>query len=203
MIVELHRKERIIFTAIDVINELGVQALSTKRVAALEGISESTVFKHFSSKSKLLQGVLDYYKKYDLDLTESTNIMHYKGLESIRFLIRNYLNYYENYPAITAITQGLEEFRYSDELVELVDDIVGQRHRAIAELILEAQSDKVISSGVIPEIAAELIWGGITGCIRNWRSSNFTYSLVERGEIYLEYMIGGMVKCEMHSNSKS
>ncbi len=193
MVTLLHRKDRIIITAIEVINEMGVQSLSTKRIASCEGIAESTVFKHFSNKNEILLGVLHYYQKYDHDLIRSVKVMGITGLAGVRYLISNYLSYYENYHAITAITQGLEEMRYTADLKDIVDAIIFQRQQALADLIQEARENGEVADFIIPSIAGDLIWSGITGCIRMWRTDQYVYSLVERGAVYLDYMIGGII----------
>jgi AcrR family transcriptional regulator len=53
----LHRRERIILTAIDIINELGIQGLSIREVAKREAIATSSIFSHFKSKNELILAV--------------------------------------------------------------------------------------------------------------------------------------------------
>jgi AcrR family transcriptional regulator len=74
MVDSLHRKDRLILTTIDIIDELGIQSLSTREIAKREGVSEATLFRHFKSKNDLLAAVLEYYSKFDDDIYQTTGI---------------------------------------------------------------------------------------------------------------------------------
>ncbi|HWQ42004.1 MAG TPA: helix-turn-helix domain-containing protein [Desulfosporosinus sp.] len=50
---------------IEVIDEQGLQGLTTREVAKKQDISESTIFKHYKSKNELILAVLDYFSQYD------------------------------------------------------------------------------------------------------------------------------------------
>ena len=70
--IELIHRERLVITAIDLIDEKGFQGLSTREVAKRERISEATVFKHFQSKKELIIAVLRHTSQYDEAIAEAT-----------------------------------------------------------------------------------------------------------------------------------
>lgn len=176
----IHRKEKIIYTAIDVINELGVQALSTKKIAQKESIAESTIFKHFSSKTELLSAVLDFYSQYDDDIKETIRVNSMTGLNALKFCLNSYLRYYENYPAITSITQGLDEMRYIEGLQDKVVSISQKRFDTFRMIIAKAQSEGVLPLDFSDETYADAILGAINGVIRKWRMENYSFDLFKR-----------------------
>jgi len=90
----LHRKERIILTTIDVINEYGIQGISTREVAKRQGITEAAVFKHFPRKVDLLNAVLDFYAQYDKDISMSS-LQQKDYLQAIFYFVTRYAEYYE------------------------------------------------------------------------------------------------------------
>ncbi len=177
MIDLVHRKERITFTAIDVMNELGVQALSTKKIAQYENISESTVFKHFKNKNDILIAVLAYYSKYDQDIRESLKLRAISGVDGIEYIVNAYITYYENYPAITAIDQGLFEMRYNEALRPMVDKIISGRFDALTVLIAESQHKNELNSSISEELLANIILGTLNNIISRWRMKNYQFSL--------------------------
>src|SRR5690554_3673662 len=103
----LHRKDSIVLTTIDVINEYGIQGVSTREVAKREGISEAAVFKHFHRKSELIHAVIDYYAQNDYQIMAATR-MQTDPKGAILFYVAAYADYFENYPQITAITLSYE-----------------------------------------------------------------------------------------------
>lgn len=186
----IHRKEKIIFTAIEAINESGVQSLSTKKVAQMEGIAESTIFKHFKSKAEILSAVLDFYSQYDEDIIETIKINSIKGLPALKYFLDSYLRYYENYPAITAITQGLSEMRYIEELAGKVERILNNRTQCLLRIVREAQIESEISSRYDATTYVDAIMGSINGIIRTWRMEDMGFDLYSRCQNAVILIIG-------------
>lgn len=175
----LHRKDRLIITTVDLINELGLQGLTTREIAKREGVSEATLFRHYRNKNELLAAVLDYYTRFDEDIFETTKLNDLKPLEAIRFLIGSTVEYYENYPAITAITQLMDILQYEPDLSDKIRTIIFTKSQSIKQLIDEAK----ISGELRPDIDSEELSDIITGTLKEiclkWRISR-SFSLKER-----------------------
>lgn len=176
----IHRREKIIYRAIDVINELGVQALSTKRIAQHEHIAESTIFKHFKSKTEILAAVIDFYSQYDSDLEESIQIKGLKGVEALLFLTQSHVRYYENYPAITSITQGLDEMRYIEGLSDKVIEVINKRRSCVRKIIEEGIALGEISQAYDSTTFVDAIMGSINGIVRRWRMEAYSFGLSDQ-----------------------
>lgn len=175
----LHRKETLVFTTIDVINEFGVQGVSTKEVAKRQGIAESTIFKHYKSKNELLLAVLDYYAQYDSDIFISAKDKINNPLEAIIFLLKAYTEYYENYPAITAITQAYDVMACDPELGERVKSIYSIRILFMKELVEAAVYAGQLDPNTDPEKLTDIIWGTSTAICLKWRFSGYGFPLKE------------------------
>ncbi|MCX7921995.1 MAG: TetR/AcrR family transcriptional regulator [Clostridia bacterium] len=175
----LHRKESIIFTTIDVINEFGVQGTSTREIAKRQGISEATIFKHFKTKNELLSAVLDCYSQYDPDIITTTRIKLNNPKEAINFFVNSYSEYYENYPAITAITQSYDILACDPELGEKIRGIFLRRIDFIMEVIEEAQKVGQISNSTDAEKLAYTIYGTCKTICLKWRFSQYNFPLKE------------------------
>lgn len=173
----LHRREKIIFRAIDVMDEVGVQGLSTKKIAQKEKIAESTIFKHFKSKTDILKAVLDFYAQYDSDIEASIKLKKINGLQALKFYLKSYLVYYENYPAITVITQSLEEMGYLEDLKVTIQSINAFRRNALLKIINEMLDSKVIPNSYNAETYVDAVYGTINSLIRRWRMEAFSFDL--------------------------
>jgi AcrR family transcriptional regulator len=173
----LHRKERLILTTIDVINEMGIQSLSTREIAKRQGVSEATLFRHFKSKNELLIAVLDFYSKFDSDIAESINLKQLSPRESIEFWVNSYVEYYENYPAITSIMQIYEVLASDNLLVDKIKSILNFRSNILIQLFDNAKA----AGAIAPEADSKKLTDTISGYIRincfNWRLAGFSYSL--------------------------
>jgi AcrR family transcriptional regulator len=176
----LHRKERVILTAIDIIDELGIQGLSTKEIAKRQKISEGTLFRHFRSKTEIIAAVLDYYSKYDADIFQSIKLKKLSSKEAILYVIEAFATYYENYPAITAIMQLYSVLSYDAVLAEKIKTITSSRVNLMREVIKEGQLTGQIKPDVDGELLVEILNGTFAWSCLRWRLSGYSFPLRER-----------------------
>lgn len=189
---KLHRKESLIITAIDIIDELGIQGLSTREIARREGVSEATLFRHYSNKKELLRAVLDYFCKFDYDIFQSAELMKLKPCDSIRFFVKLSVEYYENYPAITSIMQVFEAVRYESDLEEKIKEILNNRTGFIKQLIEKAKEEGELSKDINSEDLADLISGLCREICLKWRINDRNFSLKERTMETLDMVLNSL-----------
>lgn len=176
----LSRKISIILATIDVIDEFGISNLSTREVARRVGISEPAIFRHFKTKGDLLLAVLDHFANYDNDIMLSIKAKELRPLEAISFFIEVYATYYENYPAITAITQNYEVLRCDPYLSQKIQGIFSTRKNFMAEMIKKAQTDGEIIESANYEGLSTTIMGISREYCLSWRMNGYVFSLKER-----------------------
>lgn len=189
---KLHRKESLIITAIDIIDELGIQGLSTREIARREGVSEATLFRHYRNKKELLRAVLDYFCKFDYDIFQSAELMKLKPCDSIRFFVKLSVEYYENYPAITSIMQVFEAVRYESDLEEKIKEILNNRTGFIKQLIEKAKEEGELSKDINSEDLADLISGLCREICLKWRINDRNFSLKERTMETLDMVLNSL-----------
>ncbi|MFZ5986044.1 MAG: TetR/AcrR family transcriptional regulator [Bacillota bacterium] len=175
----LHRKETIIFTAIDVINEFGIQNVSTKEIAKRLCISEATIFKHYKTKNDLLLAVLDHYSQYDSDIFASSRERMENPLEALKFYVKAYIEYYENYPSITAITLAYDIMACDPELGDKIKGIFFKRTSFLRELVEAAKKADQFHPDTDTEKLADIILGSIRLICLKWRLNQYSFSLKE------------------------
>lgn len=176
----ISRKESIILTTIDVINELGIQGLSTREVSKREGISNSSLFNHFKSKGELLQSVLDHYEQYDYAIFQTIKSKGLKSKEAIKYFFNSFFTYYENYPAITAIIQIYDVLRFEIGLSEKVESILNNRETYLKEMLEEAQAQGELRADISSECISDVMFGTAKTILLKWRRSGYDFSLRER-----------------------
>ncbi|MDF2592112.1 MAG: transcriptional regulator TetR family [Clostridia bacterium] len=173
----LHRKDSLILTTVDVMNELGIQGLSTREIAKRQGVSEATLFRHFKSKNELLIAVLDYYSQFDSDIAKSTEMKQLSAREAIEFWINSYVEYFENYPAITAINQAYDVLASDEALAVKIKEIFNYRRNMLKTLIDRAKQAGEIKHEIESENLTDIILGHKNYNCLKWRLDNFSFSL--------------------------
>jgi len=148
-------------------------------VAKRQGISESTIFKHYKSKNELILAVLEYFSQYDQAIIESLGLKEFKPTEAIIYFVEAYVTYYENYPEITAITLSYEGLMHEVELCDDVKRIFAKRVNTIHSLIEDAKRQNEILKEVDTECLVDLIIGLERVVVLRWRFENYKFSLKE------------------------
>lgn len=176
----LHRKDKLVISAIEIIDELGIQGLSTREIAKRQNISDATLFRHFKSKNDLLIAILDFFTKFDEDIFQTAIIKNLKPFEAITFIMGSVAEYYENYPAITAVTQMLDVLRYESGLTDKVREIFDRRLNMIVQLIDKAKEAGELKSDFDSENLALLITGTFREICLMWRIHGKEFALKEK-----------------------
>lgn len=187
----LHTKESLILSTIVVISEHGLQGLTTREVAKRQGISESTIFKHYRNKNELILAVLEYFAQYDQAIIESLGLKELKPIAAITYFVEAYVTYYENYPEITAITLSYEGLVHEVELSDVVKRIFARRINTIQSLIEDAKLQNEISKDVDTESLTDLIIGLERAVILRWRLNSYNFSLKDHTLTALEMLLKG------------
>lgn len=165
----IHRKERIILDTIDEIDRSGIQSVSTKEIAKRQGVSERIIFKYFPRKNDLILAVLDYFTKFDNAIAETARTKNMKPREAITYFMDSFSAYYENYPAITAITQSYDVLRHDPEFIEKVESILNGRTEFIKSVVENAKSMGEIGAETDSEALADIIMGFFNRACLKWR----------------------------------
>lgn len=173
----LHRKDSLILTAIEILEELGIQGLSTREIARRQGVSEATLFRHYKTKNDLLLAVLDYESKYDSDIIASVRLKKLGLRDSIIYYINSFAEYYENYPAVTAISQAYDVLASDPFLAGKIKESFFTRISFLQEIVTDAREKGEISDEIDGKKFSFLIWGAFRSICLNWRFLNYSFPL--------------------------
>lgn len=176
----IHRREGIIISTIEAINEVGLQNLSTKIIAKKEGVSEGTLFRHFKNKTEIMIAVLDHFSQFDDAIIEASENKNLSPVDTITYFITAYAEYYENYPAITTLVQAYDTLVYEEGLSEKVRSILNKRSNFLLRTIDKGKEEGFLRKEVKTELIEDLITGAFREICLKWRLSNFTFSIKER-----------------------
>lgn len=185
----LHRKEQLILTAIEIIDEIGIQRLTTREIAKRQQISEATIFRHFKNKNELLVAVLDYFVQFDTEILQLTKQRNLHPTEALVFLISSYSERYESYPAVASIFLVFHVLLNEPELSDKIKDIQTQRIADIERLIEEAAKAGELLKDVDSNVIAVMVYGSFREICLNWKISNYNFSLRERSISALEILL--------------
>ncbi|WHH61379.1 TetR/AcrR family transcriptional regulator [Petroclostridium sp. X23] len=176
----IKRKEGIILTAIEIIDELGFQGLSTREIAKRQEIAEGTLYKHYRSKKEIILAVLDYYSMFDVDIKQTIEMNRFSAKDSITYFITRFAEYYESYPAMTSILQSYEVLKNEAGIAHRIIEIFELRSNLITYLIERGIKDGEIRPNVDSESLSDIILGTFRAITLKWRIRKYSFPLKER-----------------------
>ena len=109
--------------------------------------------------------------------------------ESILFLVKSSAEYYENYPAITAIMQMFDVLRYETGLRDKVTEILNKRYEIMKSLIEDAQSNGELREDLDGEELSNLILGYYREICLRWRFEEKSFSLKDKTLSVIERLL--------------
>lgn len=188
----LPRKDAIILSAIEIIDELGLQSLSTKELAARQGIAESALYRHFKNKDAIILEVLAYFSKFDNAILNSAKQVP-SAKAQIMYVITGFVEYYENFQAITALLFSYETLcRYNQETCEKMEEIFYNRFQAIVEKVAAGQQSGEFTTEYTPEEFADIILGTCRAVILRWRMGRYNFALKDSVLTVLNKLLTGI-----------
>ena len=176
----ISRKDRIIISTIELIDEVGFQGLTIKKICKRQEFTEGSLYKHFRSKDEIILGVLDYYSKFDEDIKHTIDMNRFSSKESIIYFITRLAEYYENYPAMTAILNSYETLRNEAGIARKSMEILEFRYDLMRNLIEEGIKTGEFQQGIDSEILSDIIWGSCSAITLRWRMKQHNFKLKDK-----------------------
>lgn len=176
----LKRKERIIISAIEILDESGCAGLTTKEIARREGISEPAIYRHFDSKLDIVLAILDRFAAFDQVIRNTIREQGMGSQEALTYYLESYAVYYQNYPQITTIMFSWDLFRYEETTNRKMMEILNRRHDFIKGILFQGQSSGVFAADVSADTLADIVLGQIMSATYWWKINNSAYDLKGR-----------------------
>lgn len=168
----INRKDRIIASAIEIINEAGLASLTTKTLAMKENMSESLLYRYFGGIDEVLVEVVDTYTKFDkamLATIEAKSILHF---DKVLELFRTLSTYYAGYSDMAAIVLNYEELLHNVNTRETIAQCIKIRTEFVRkELQLAMEQGEIIDCFSAEELAC-MFFGTMERDLLNRRIEN-------------------------------
>lgn len=176
------RQIEIINAATELINQGGIQQLTTKALAEKMGFSEPAIYRHFKNKTDILSSVLNYFgmglKTKMIELIQS----EVNGIEKLKQIIDFQFEHFSNHPAIVMVIFAETSFQYEEKLSKAVHNILTNKKERVEKIIEIGQLDGSIRSDVNVGQLATIFMGSMRFTILQWRLNDYGQNLRKEGE---------------------
>ena len=155
----ISKKDRIISTAIEIICESGLSALTTRNIAIKENMSEALLYKYYGDVDEVLQDVIDYYFKFDKGIRATVTAKNVSYVEKIKAYFDSYAVYYDNYYALAVIMLNYEELLHNMSTREKVTEGILERKKYVCDLFENAIKNNEIRDDLTGDELSLMVTG--------------------------------------------
>jgi TetR/AcrR family fatty acid metabolism transcriptional regulator len=187
----LRRKDKLLISAIELLDESGVSGVNTKEMARREGISEPAVYRHFENKLDILLSIIEKFSSFDSRLENTVIEQKMEPIAAIRHLCTSYASYYSSYPQIASVMFSEDLLKYNPLVKEKLVKVISRRKQIIRELVQQAQETGKLKEGIDSGVVADLISGIVWQCTFEWKMKDMGFNLQERVAAMLEFLLKG------------
>lgn len=156
-------KEALLSTALQMVEEEGLDAITLREITQRLGTSRSAVYRHFESKEDLIKGVIE--QGFTL-LDELFNPIFHDQKRSVeeRFerMSRTYLEFAIEHPNLYRLLFGERFHKEREGICDYRDETQATGLYALIGLLLEAQEGGIVAKAD-PMIQAATIWASVHG----------------------------------------
>jgi len=175
----LTRKEKITITSIQILDEKGIKGLTTREIAARQNITEPAIYRHFSSKKKIILSIIEKFKIFDELISSTIKENEMQAIDALTYYIESFSKYYENYPEITTIMFSLDIYGYDEELKKEMFDTFKKRDQLITEIVKKAQDENLFDRDISAEYFSDIIIDILWGTIKRWKFKDSKRNLTQ------------------------
>ncbi|RKY55980.1 MAG: TetR/AcrR family transcriptional regulator [Candidatus Neomarinimicrobiota bacterium] len=175
-----NRQQEIIEAAIGIIAEKGIQFLTIKNLAKSINLTEGALYRHFSNKLEILNGILTLFKnriEKNFHLSNSEE----PPLDRLLNIISGQIDLFTEKPIITAVIFSEEIFQNDKFLADNVLSIMKNNLEVTANLIRAGQDCGQIREDIPTGQIANLVMGSVRLLVTRWRLSGYAFDLKKEG----------------------
>ena len=168
----ISNRDKIVASAIELIGDLGLHALTPKNLARKQNISDTLIYKYFGGIDEVLIAVVNEYAAFDINIQRTVDHLDGSYIDKIRYYADTYATYYDNYIGMGAIMLHYEELLHMSETREIISECMLKRNDFVCSLFQGAIENKEIRPVFTPK-ELTLVFNGL-----------FTEGLLERRNQY-------------------
>lgn len=168
----------------------GNQRITTKMLAANVGVSEAALYRHFPSKARMFEGLIEFIE--DSIITRINRILDDEKdtLTRLRMVLQLILMFGERNPGLSRIMTGhalmFEQDRLQSRINQLFERIESQLRQILKERKLREGKGFPVEESIL---AAQLL-GQVEGSLSRYVRSSFKYKPTENFDDYWQLLSG-------------
>lgn len=183
------RQLEIIEAAGRIMTNAGVSGMTTKNLSKEMGFSEAAIYRHFSSKEKIIVAMLEYVankmdERYIIAMSKDES-----PERKFNTLFQNQFTFFAQNPhfVIAVFSDGLLE--ESQLINQAILKIMAVKIKHLRPIIEEGQKQNVFTNTISTNNIIHIVMGSIRLQMYKWRVSNFQSDIITNGDELIKSLL--------------
>ena len=162
----------------------GSQRITTAKLAAQVGVSEAALYRHFPSKARMFEGLIEFIE--DAITTRINRILDDEKdtLGRLRMVLQLILGFAERNPGLTRIMTGHALMFEQDRLQARINQLFERIETQLRQILRERKLREGKGFPVDENILAAQLLGQVEGSLNRFVRSNFKYKPTDNFDDY-------------------
>lgn len=162
----------------------GSQRITTAKLAAQVGVSEAALYRHFPSKARMFEGLIEFIE--DAITTRINRILDDEKdtMNRLRMVLQLILGFAERNPGLTRIMTGHALMFEQDRLQARINQLFERIETQLRQILRERKLREGKGFPVEENILAAQLLGQVEGSLNRFVRSNFKYKPTENFDDY-------------------
>jgi TetR/AcrR family transcriptional regulator len=186
------RKQQILEALATMLQESPGSRITTAALAKQVGVSEAALYRHFPSKTKMFEGLIEFIEDTlfsQISLILTNEIKFYDRCEKILFLL---LIFCERNPGITRLLTGDALTGETDRLRDRIGQLFNRLETQLRQILRDAEVREGAKFGMSVNVTVNLMMSVAEGQIAQFVRSEFKRSPTEQWRVQWPYLIAGL-----------
>ncbi|MFC1502936.1 nucleoid occlusion factor SlmA [Pseudomonadota bacterium] len=166
----------------------GSQRITTAKLAAQVGVSEAALYRHFPSKARMFEGLIEFIE--DSITTRINRILDDEKdtMNRLRMMLQLILVFAERNPGLTRIMTGHALMFEQDRLQSRINQLFERIETQIRQVLRERKLREGKGFPVDESILAAQLLGQVEGSLNRYVRSSFKYKPTENFDDYWQLL---------------
>lgn len=166
-----HRREQILQALAQMLEHQAGQRITTKSLAAAVGVSEAALYRHFPSKARMFEGLIDFIEQTLLSRINVILAEEKDTLARCEHIVQLLLKFAERNPGITRILTGDalqgEHERLRIRITHMFDKIESQLKQVLRERKLREGTGFQMEEALLANLLLAYVEGRLSQFVRS------------------------------------
>ncbi|WP_417682791.1 nucleoid occlusion factor SlmA [Pseudidiomarina aquimaris] len=168
-----NRKEQILATLAHMLETSPGQRITTKSLAAELGVSEAALYRHFPSKARMFEGLIEFTEEAVLSRINQVMEVEKDTLVRCEMMLRVVLTFIERNPGITRVLTGDALMGEHERLRSRVQNLFTKIESNIKQALRERRLRENVQARLDEAVLANLLMAYADGKIAQFVRSEF------------------------------